>query len=477
MVARQSEYIRAFLGGGDDEDRIATAHFLIGAVFLAVGGLMELLAIFSLRFSLLPISFGRLEPMANLTLMLGFAGVSLLGGVYYVLPRLTGARLWSVDLARASMILLSGLVAAGWFVIGLGLGGGRQPFGLPWWMHVPFALALILPAVVVIGTITRRREPRSFVTIWFVLGGVVWLPLLYLTYFASEIPGLSRLAISYTDLFFTAGFLTMFVLTVGTGLAYYSVVKEVDVPLASRQLAQIGFWSIGFAGVWWGSAQIIFGPGPTWVAGAAAAFGVAFPVGALANAANVSLTLEGRWGDLAEKPGITSAVLGLYGAVIVAVMASLGSFPTVASIVGLTAYWEAVEYAALLGVGTLLVAGLTIEALPRVSGRRLVGGGRAKTFIRLTVIGVGGVLLTLAAAGMVSGYSWLAGSNSAAYVDVGQGWGMGAAAADTLKLLGVAFAVVAFLGQLAYVSVITGTLFTGQAVSQEILVQNGLHDE
>lgn len=371
------------------------------------------------------------------------------------------------------MYLISTLVVAGVVVIGLGLGQGRQPFGLPWWMHIAIAFSLALPAVVTIGTVSRRREKRSFVTIWFILGGIVWLPLLYLTYLVSELPGLSRVATNYSDLFFKAGFLTLFVLTVGSGLAYYGVVKEIDVPLASRQLALIGFWSIGFAGVWWGIAQMTFGPGPGWVAGVAAALGLAFPVGALANATNLSLTLEGHWDDLNEKPGIVAALFGLYGALIVAVMASLGSFPTVAAIVGLTAYWEAVEYAALLGVGTLLVAGVAIEALPRLSGRRLPGEGRARSFIRLTVIGVGGVLFSLTAAGIVSGYSWLAGSNSAAYVDMGKEWGTGATATDALLLLAVFFAIITFLGQLAYASVITGTLFTGHTVTQEMLVDTG----
>src|SRR5690606_24192772 len=97
---------------------------------------------------------------------------------------------------------------------------------------------------------------------------------------------------AYNDLFTSAGLVTMVVITLGSGLFYYAVVRELDIALASRQLAQVGFWSLGLASVWWGIAQLIFGPGPNWVAGVAAALGLAFPIGALANAANISLTLE-----------------------------------------------------------------------------------------------------------------------------------------------------------------------------------------
>lgn len=478
MAARQSGDIRTLLGGGTEEDRVSIAHFLVGAAFLAIGGLIEVIAVFSLRFAdIFPVSFGRLESMANLTLMMGFAVISLLGGIYYVLPRLTGTRLWSVGLARVSLFLISVVVLGGLLTIGFGLGAGRQPFGLPWWIHLPLVFALAVPAIITIGTISRRQETRSFVTLWFVIGGVVWLPLLYLAYFAGDLPGLGSVAVAYSDLFFTAGFLTMFVFTVGTGLTYYTVVKEIDIPLASRQLAVVGFWSLGFAGVWWGVAQLVFGPGPTWVAGVAAALGLAFPIGALANASNLSLTLEGHWEKLSDKPGVTAGVLGAYMAVVVALMASFASFPTIGSVTALTAYWEAVEYAALLGVGTLLVAGISFEALPRAAGRRLPTTDRARSFNRLTVIGVGGVLVSLTAAGLISGYSWLGGSNSAAYIDVGDGWAAGSGATEALTLIALGFALVTFLGQLAYVSVVAGTVFSGRAVTQDLLVEVSATDE
>jgi cytochrome c oxidase cbb3-type subunit 1 len=472
VAISQSDDIRALLGGGADEDRVATAHFLIGAMFLVVGGLLELLALFSVRFAdIFPISFGRLEAMANLTLLVGFAILSLLGGIYYVLPRLTGVRLQMLGLARLALLGISGLVVAGWLVIGFGLGTGREPFGLPWWVDAALTAVVVLPAGVVVQTIRRREEKRSFATLWFAIGASVWLPLLFVTNLASQVlPGLGSVSDTYGDLFFSAGLITMFVLTAGTGLTYYTVVKELDVALASRQLALVGFWSLGFAGVWWGVAQLVFGPGPAWVSGVAAALGLAFPIGALANAANVSLTLEGSWNEVGERPGVASGVLGLYFTVVIALMASLGSFPSLGSVTALTGYWEAIEYAAVLGAGALLVAGIAFEALPRIAGRRLPNSDRARSFNRLTVIGAGGVLVTLAAAGIIDGYSWLAGSNSAAYIDAGDGWGAGSGASQALTLLAIGFAVVAFLGQISYASVIAGTLFSGKAVPQELLV-------
>jgi hypothetical protein len=81
------------------------------------------------------------------------------------------------------------------------------------------------------------------------------------------------------------------------------------------------------------------------------------------------------------------------------------------------------------------------------------------------------VLLLLASAGLLNGYAWIGGANSAAFVPVGEGWGTGVGASgDTLLFLAVVFAMVTLGGHLAYASTVFGTLVRGRAVSQEVLI-------
>lgn len=479
LAETQTADIRALLGGGTGGDRLAVSHFLVGAGFLVLGGVLSLLSLLSLRFGgLFPLTFGLFEPMANLTLLVGFAIVSLIGGVYYVLPRLTGTRLWGSDLAGLGLAGISGLVIAGLIALSFGLGSGRDPFGLPWWLNLPLAFVLMIPLVVTVGTISRRQEKRSYVTIWFCLGATTWLGLLSLAYLIGDLPFLSSLTVAYSNVFYSAGLVTMVIFTLGAGLFYYTIVKELDVPLSSRQLALIGFWSLGFASVWWGVAQLMFGPGPSWVSGVAAALGLAFPIGALANAANASLTLEGSWDALEGKPGVRAGMNGLYLGVGVAFLAALAGFRSIAAVTSLTAFWEAIEYAAVSGVGALLVAGVSFQALPRLVGKEIHSEERARSFGRLTIVGSVGVLLFLAASGVVSGFSWIGGSNSAAYIDAGEGWQSGAGAIpDALLLVAILFGFVTLLGQLAYASTVFGTVTRGKATTQEVLIGRKPADE
>lgn len=472
MADTRTADIESLLGGGSGGDRLAATHFLVGAVFLVLGGALSVLSLLSLRFAgLFPVTFGLFEPMANLALLIGFGVTSLVGGVYYVLPRLTGVGLWRTELAGLGLVGAAGLVSVGLVAIGFGFGSGRDPLGLPWWLNLPLALVLTIPAFVTIGTISRREEQRSYVTVWFVLGGTIWLALLSLAYLIGYLGFLDSLAVAYSNLFYSSGLVTMVIFTLGSGLLYYTVVKEMDVALSSRQLAMIGFWSLGFASVWWGVAQLMFGPGPGWVSGVVAALGLALPLGALANAANVSLTLEGSWHRLEDKPGVRAGVYGLYLGVGVAVLAALAGFKSVAAVTSLTAFWEAIEYTAVAGVGALLVGGVSLQALPRLVGREIHSIDRARSFTRLTIVGTIGVLVSLAASGVVSGYSWIGGSNSAAYVDAGEGWQAGAGGVpDTLLLTAILFGIITFIGQLAYASTLFGTVTRGKATTQELLV-------
>ncbi len=480
MATSRSSDIRALLGGGAEEDQVAVSHFLIGAGYLVLGGILALFALLSLRFpDQSPVSFGRIELMSNTALILGFAVTTLTGGIYYALPRLTGARLARVGLARLGLLGLTGLTGLGMLSVAFGYGDGFQPFGIPWWIDIPIALTVSVPALVVFATLANRVEQRSYVTIWFVIGGVVWLPLLYVTSTLASLPFANSLFDAFGGGFLTAGIANLWILTVGMGLFYYSLVKEVGVPLASRQLAAAGFWSLGFAAAWWGAAQFTFGPGPDWVDGVAAAFGLALPIGALANAANYSLTLENSWEKVSEYPGVTSGVIGSYFAVVVGSLAAFGSFPSIASAVSLTSFWEGIEYAALLGLAPMLAAGTVFSAVGRLVGREIPDHQRrVRRFNAMTVVGAGGVLISLVAAGLYSGYSWIGGSNSAAYTDVGEGWAQASGTTvGTLILIAVGFGVVSLLGQFAYAGVVFGTVTTGKSVPQEVLVSRVGDDE
>lgn len=452
-------------------DRAATAHLLLSTAFLVLAGLLTVLSMSTLVFPVASngiFQLGRLRPMAATAGLLGWLGIGLTGAVYYLLPRLTGTILANERLARLGGLALSGVTLAGMIVVGLGAGDGVEPFGLPLWLDVLVTAALLIPLVVTVQTVRNRSEEGVYVSLWFVMAGVAWLPLLYII---ANIPNLAGVGVAVQGATFTGGFAWVWVLTIGAGVAYFVVVKAAETPLANRQLARIGFWSLAFAAAWAGPARLIHGATPDWIDTLASVLTLALPVAALANATGISATIDRAWADSQERPAISAAMNGLLLAVVAAVLTSAGSFSSTAAVVGFTSYWDGVSYLSIFGMGGLLLAAWAYQSLPAMTGRSLNSTVLAGLHVQLTMWGTLGTALLLVAGGIVTGFSWMGGAFTGSFAAVGPGWAEAAGLGTLFVGLSVLPALVALTGQLVFVLVVYRTFTSGHAGPQEVLVE------
>lgn len=446
------------------------AHIVVSTGFLVLGGLLFTLALAALAF---PgsfdgaISYGRVRPAALAAAMVGWLVISLTGAVYYVLPRLTGARLRRTALARAGMWATALVTLIG---VGLSLGGlgdGIEPLGWPVWLDALLLVAFLIPLVVTIDTVRARVERGVYVSLWFVMAGVATLPILQMIATVPPARSLDRVLQSVT---FTSGFSTLWVIVVGTGVVYYTAIKLSGQPLANRQLARAGFWSLAFAATWAGPVQLALGPTPDWLDGVAAVLALALPVGAVANTIAIGASLGPSWSEMRRLPSLRATMAGLWMAVAVGVATSVGAFRSAAALVGLTSYWDGVLVGSLFGVGGLLTAAWVQQAMPAVSGREAVSPALGARHVRLTAWGVGATMVLLMAAGIVTGFSWAGGAYREVYA-VGDGWASLTGGTKVLVGFSVLTMLVALVGQLTMALVVFRTLTEGRAVAQEILVE------
>ncbi|HUO45989.1 MAG TPA: cbb3-type cytochrome c oxidase subunit I [Acidimicrobiia bacterium] len=452
----------------------ATGHLLASAAFLASGGILWLLALASVRFpGLVPMVHGHLRAMALTGLLLGWLVLGLSGGIYYVLPRLTGSPLQAEGLALLALPTHIVVVSLGMVAVGLGFGDGREPFALPLILDVLVLGLLTVPALVTLATIRHRHEESLYPTMWFILAAVIWLPILYL---AGNLPGLNSLAAALSDLVFSAGFLAVWGLGLATGLAYYAVPKTSDQPLANRQLAKVGFWSIIFGAVWAGPVQLVAGPLPEWSQGVAAVLGLALPIGAVANATNFSLTVGPGWRRLRQEPVLAAALAGSFLAVLATSLTAIAGFRSTAVVVALTAFWDGMLYLLVLGAIGLLFGAFAWHALPNLVGRS-VDQGRASTVVRRTVVYVTITSLLLVSAGLAAGYSWAGGAFTGSFAPVGDGWSQAMGLSNLLYGLAVLFGLGALLSQLGLALSLYRALTSGRATVQEVLIESGGDDE
>lgn len=451
-------------------DRAAVSHLLISTGFLVVAGLAWLLLLLEARFPASlggPLSYGRLRPMAMLLTLVGWLTIGLIGGIYHVLPRLTAAPLWREQLATLGGWILAALTLLGTVAVAFGFGDGIDPFGIPVWIEVPLVLAMLIPTVVTVATVSRRTESNVFVTLWYVLAGVVWLPWMGMI---ATLPGLDAVGRTLQGAVATWGLAHAWILGTGTGLAYYALLRSTEKPLASRRLAGAGFWSLMFASAWAGPLQIVYGPAPGWLDAVALLLTLALPVAALATATNFALTFDDLWGDPDRHPAASAAMSGALLALLAGVMAGFAGFRSAAAAVGLTAFWDGVLYLTVFGAGALFLASWAYQALPAMTGRSLASIDLARRHIRLTVMGslaTGGLLVL---AGLAAGFAWTGGAFTGLAAPVGEGWNALSGISSTLEGLAILTGVITFAGQAAFALVVYRTITSGRATAQEILV-------
>lgn len=452
----------------EDQDRAAVTHLLVSSLHLGLGATLALLALAARVFPEAMtgiLGFGRLQPMALTSLVSGWLMVALIGAAYHVLPRLTGTLLWKEDLANLGAWVLGGLALAGVAVLALGLGDGGGPLGLPWWLDLAIALTLLIPLVVTIQTIRSRTESGVFPTLWFVSGGVVSLVVLgFLAAYPAE-PGLQ---LALQDVLFTAGFGTLWVTTVGVGVGYYVAVRATGNPLANRQLARAGFWSLLFAGVWAGPAQIAFAPFPAWLGPIGAALTLALPVAALSNGLGIAQTIGADWSEAREKPAIGALGTGLIFTVVVAVATSVATFESASALVAFTPFWDGVLYLTVFGVGGMFVAAWAYQTLPAMTGRSLADTAAASRQVRWTFWFVGGTALLLMISGVTAGVGMTAGAFSALGPD---DWSTITGPSEIFAGLAVLTGVGAFVSQALFVLNVYRAITSGSVTDQEILVE------
>lgn len=451
-------------------DRAAVSHLLISTGFLVVAGIAWLLLLLEARFPASlsgPLSYGRLRPMAMLLTLVGWLTIGLIGGIYQVLPRLTAAPLWREQVATAGGWLLAGLTVLGTVAVAFGFGDGVEPFGIPIWIEVPLVLAMLVPTVVAVATVARRTESNVFVTLWYVLAGVVWLPWMGAI---GTLPGLDALGTSLQGAVATWGLAHAWILGTGTGLAYYALLRSTDKPLASRRLAGAGFWSLMFASAWAGPLQIVYGPAPSWLDAIALLLTLALPVAALATATNFALTIDDLWGDPDRPPSASAAMSGALLALLAGVLAGFAGFRSAAAAVGLTAFWDGILYLTIFGAGALFLAAWAYQALPAMTGRSLASVDLARRHIRLTVAGsltTGGLLVL---AGLASGFAWTGGAFTGLAAPVGEGWDSLSGVPSALAGLAILTGAVTFAGQALFALLVYRTITSGRATAQEVLV-------
>jgi cbb3-type cytochrome c oxidase subunit I len=354
-----------------------------------------------------PINFGRLRPMHVNLAIFGWLSMAYVAGIFYVVPRLTGAKLYSEKLGNLTLVLWHLLNIGILITFPLGYTQAREYAEMVWPLDILFLIIFILVGINVWGTIVRRKEEKLYVSLWDFMAASVILPLVYgvgnkVWDFSGAYYGMTDNIVNY---FYVHNLFNIWFTTAGLGLAYYLLPKLSGNPLYSHRLA---VW--GFFGVWTGQHHQLWSPAPDWLEIMTVVFSMLAAFATTVFMFNFFMTMRGSWGRLKESVAMRFFAVGALLWAFTCVQGLIHSFRSFSMLVHFTNWVVGHSHLAFVANYSFWAFALLYLALPHLVKRPIYSRNLAEGHFWLTAVGITIYMVSMWIAGVVQGVYWLQGS-------------------------------------------------------------------
>jgi cytochrome c oxidase cbb3-type subunit I/II len=408
---------QAFEGRSIDHgqgDRVARLWFMIAVLWFAFFTTFGLLLAIKFFFPTFLgqtswLTFGVVRPAHVNGVLFGFVSSGLLGGMFYIVPRLCAVKLFCHRLAYALPILWNGSVLAGVVWILLGGSQGREYAELPWAIDVSVMVALVLMAVVILGTIVRRNEKKLYGSLWYYAGTMLWFPIVYFignVMWHPEIGALNGIQDAIFNWYYGHNVLGLWFTTLGIPALYYLVPVQIRKPLYSHVLSLIGFFSIAFFYTGVGAHHLLQAPLPEWLKTMAVVMTVLMLVPVLAFAVNIALTMRGSWKKVLGNPVLMFALFGAFNYILASFQGTFQGIKFTNMYLHFSQWPVGHSHIALLGGFGFLAAGLALYVVPKTLRVRIFSASLLNTSWWTASIGFSLFSLAMVVTGLTANADW-----------------------------------------------------------------------
>ena len=399
--------------------RVARAYIVSAVVWLVVAitlGLVQAIEFISPDFAAgIPwLVFPRIRQVHVNGLAFGWLSLAMVGGWYYILPRLTRTKIHSETIAMTVMWLWNAALALGAFGLLMGYTQAREYAELIWPIDIGILVLLLLTTYNVFKTIGNRQEKDLYVSLWYIMGSLIWFPIVFAvgnviwtmpeTWTLAGIlqnPGaLVGLNDAIWGWFYGHNILGLWFTTGAIPLLYYIVPKETGRTLYAYKLALVAFWFLAFFYTAVGTHHILQAPVPEWLktVSVVTSVGLLIPVGAFI--INMFMTVRGNWRKAYYSIPLRFALTGTLFYLLVSFQGSMQALRGLNQYIHFTNWSVAHAHLALLGFVAFSLWAAVYYIMPRATGHALYSERLAWTHWWLTTLGFLGFFLVLTAAGL-----------------------------------------------------------------------------
>ncbi|MFH5830925.1 cytochrome-c oxidase, cbb3-type subunit I [Halalkalibaculum sp. DA384] len=321
--------------------KFGIATIFWGIIGFLVGLTVALKLIWPGFLGLIPeLSYGRLRPLHTNAVIFAFAGNAIFYGVYYSLPRLCKAPMWSNLLSKINFWGWQAIILSAVITLPMGFNTSKEYAELEWPIDIAITVIWVIFGINMLMTIWKRREKHLYVAIWFYIATFVTVAVLHVVN-SIEIP--ATLLKSYpvyagvqdalVQWWYGHNAVAFFLTTPFLGIMYYFIPKAANRPIFSYRLSIVHFWSLIFIYIWAGPHHLLYTALPGWAQALGTVFSLMLIAPSWGGMLNGLLTLRGAWDRVREDPVLKFLVVGVtaYGmATFEGPMLSIGNVNAVA---------------------------------------------------------------------------------------------------------------------------------------------------
>jgi cytochrome c oxidase cbb3-type subunit I/II len=374
----------------------AFATIAFGVIGMLVGLLIACQLVFPvLNFDLPYTSFGRLRPLHTNAVIFAFVGNGIFMGVYYSLPRLLKAPMYSKLLSRIHFWGWQSIILSAAITLPLGLSSSHEYAELEWPIDIAIALIWVVFGINMFATILKRREKHLYVAVWFYIATWVTVTILHIcnnlvipvTLFKSY-PVFAGVQDALVQWWYGHNAVAFFLTTPYLGLMYYFLPKAANRPIYSYRLSIIHFWALIFIYIWAGPHHLLYTSLPDWAQSIGMVFSLMLIAPSWGGMLNGLLTLRGAWDKVRTEPVLKFLVVAVtaYGmSTFEGPMMSIKSFN---AITHYTDWTIAHVHVAALGWNGMMTFGILYWLIPKIYNTQLYSTKLANTHFWLGTLSI-----------------------------------------------------------------------------------------
>ena len=312
------------------------------------------------------LTFGRLRPIHVNGVIWGAFSTIFIGLCHYVVPRLTGVRLWRERWSYGLLLVWNLNLAVATVLLALGHNRGWEAGELPRINVIVILLGLALLTGQLLMTIRNRRQPELYVSLWYLIAAFVWtdVNLILLLLGPYHIPGINNAAWHGLYIHYVVG---LWITPAGYVLIYYFLPASVRSPIYSHKLSMIGFWSLAFFYPFVGIHHYLYSPIADWAETIAIVSSMMLIIPVWTVIQNFFGTVAGRWRELGQNLPAKFLVVGSLMYLIGCFQGSISALCSVQQPTHFTDFVIAHSHLTIFGTFIMWAVGGAVYVWPRLA--------------------------------------------------------------------------------------------------------------